>query len=84
MSKNQLESNIESLIFSSNPNQIYKKVKKSAILDEDFEDLQTLKDFINDKGRNKRTELKNNIDVYYIGPIPKDFQLMSEKFLNLI
>ena len=52
MSKIQLEPNIQSLIFSSNSNQIYKKVKKSAILQEDYEDLQTIKDFINDKDRN--------------------------------
>ena len=84
MTKYQLNSNIESLIFSSNPNKIYKKIKNGAILEEDFEDLQTVKDFINDKERNKKTKYKNNIDVYYIGEIPKEFQLISEKLLNLI
>ena len=84
MSRNQLNSKIESLIFSSNPNKIYKKLKKGAILEEDFEDVQTIKDFINDKERNKKTKLKNNIDVYYIGTIPQEFQLFSEKLLNLI
>ena len=84
MSKNQLNSKIESLIFSSNPNKIYKKLKKGAILEEDFEDVQTIKDFINDKERNKKTKLKNNIDVYYIGTIPQEFYLFSEKLLNLI
>ena len=49
MAKNQLNSKIESLIFSSNPNKIYKKIKKGAILEEDFEDVQTINDFINDK-----------------------------------
>ena len=82
MAKYQLNSNIESLIFSSNPNKIYKKIKNGAILEEDFEDLQTVKDFINDKERNKKTKYKNNIDVYYIGEIPKEFQLISEKLLN--
>ena len=84
MSKNQLKPIIKSLIFSSNPNQIYKKVKKSAILQEDYEDLQTIEDFINDKDRNKRTKLKNNIDVYYIGCIPKELQMFSEQLLNII
>lgn len=84
MAKNQLNSKIESLIFSSNPNKIYKKIKKGAILEEDFEDVQTINDFINDKERNKRTKLRNNIDVYYIGAIPQEFQTISEKLLNLI
>ena len=84
MAKNQLYSKIESLIFSSNPNKIYKKIKKGAILEEDFEDVQTINDFINDKERNKRTKLRNNIDVYYIGALPQEFQTISEKLLNLI
>ena len=84
MAKNQLNSKIESLIFSSNPNKIYKKIKKGAILEEDFEDVQTINDFINDKERNKRTKLRNNIDVYYIGALPQEFQTTSEKLLNLI
>ena len=84
MAKNQLNSKIESLIFSSNPNKIYKKIKKGAILEEDFEDVQTINDFINDKERNKRTKLRNNIDLYYIGAIPQEFQIISEKLLNLI
>ena len=32
MSKDQLDSHIESLIFSSNPQKIHKNVKKGAIL----------------------------------------------------
>ena len=84
MSKYKLISKIESLIFSSNLDKIYKKIKYGAILEEDFEDLQTVKDFINDKERNKRTKIKKYIDVYYIGEIPKDFQLIAEKLLNLI
>ena len=84
MAKNQLNSKIESLIFSSNPDKIYKKIKKGAILEEDFEDVQTINDFINDKERNKRTKLRNNIDVYYIGALPQEFQTISEKLLNLI
>jgi len=84
MAKNQLNSKIESLIFSSNPNKIYKKIKKGAILEEDFEDVQTINDFIIDKERNKRTKLRNNIDVYYIGALPQEFQTISEKLLNLI
>ena len=84
MAKNQLNSKIESLIFSSNPNKIYKKIKKGAILEEDFEDVQTINDFINDKERNKRTKLRNNIVVYYIGALPQEFQTISEKLLNLI
>lgn len=84
MAKNQLNSKIESLIFSSNPNKIYKKIKKGAILEEDFEDVQTINDFINDKERNKKTKLRNNIDVYYIGALPQEFQIISEKLLNLI
>ena len=84
MAKNQLNSKIESLIFSSNPNKIYKKIKKGAILEEDFEDVQTINDFINDKERNKKTKLRNNIDVYYIGVLPQEFQTISEKLLNLI
>jgi predicted Zn-dependent protease len=84
MAKNQLNSKIESLIFSSNPNKIYKKIKKGAILEEDFEDVQTINDFINDKERNKRTKPRNNIDVYYIGALPQEFQTISEKLLNLI
>ena len=84
MAKNQLNSKIESLIFSSNPNKIYKKIKKGAILEEDFEDVQTINDFINDKERNKRAKLRNNIDVYYIGALPQEFQTISEKLLNLI
>ena len=84
MLKNKLDSLIESLIFSSNPQKIYQNIKKGAILEEDYEDVQTIQDFINDKSRNKRTKIKNNIDVYYIGEIPKDLQLISEKLLNLI
>ena len=84
MAKNQLNSKIESLIFSSNPNKIYKKIKKGAILEEDFEDVQTINDFIKDKERNKRTKPRNNIDVYYIGALPQEFQTISEKLLNLI
>ena len=84
MAKNKMNSNLESLIFSSDQNKIYKKVKKGAILEEDFEDVQTVKDFINDKERNKKTKLKNNIDVYYLGALPEDFILISEKLLNLI
>ena len=75
---------MESLIFSSNPYLIYKKVKKGAILEEDFEDLQTVDDFVNDKEKNKKTKLKNNIDVYYIGSIPKELLIFSEKLLKLI
>ena len=84
MAKNKMNSNLESLIFSSDQNKIYKKVKKGAILEEDFEDVQTVKDFINDKERNKKTKLKNNIDVYYLGALPEDFISISEKLLNLI
>ena len=84
MSKKELDTRIESLIFSSNPQQIYKNIKKGAILEEDYEDIQTIQDFINDKTKNKRTKLKNNIDVYYIGGMPKDLQLISENLLNLI
>ena len=84
MSKKELDSQLESLIYSSNPQQIYKNIKKGAILEEDYEDIQTIQDFINDKTKNKRTKLKNNIDVYYIGGIPKDLQLISENLLNLI
>ena len=84
MSKDQLDSHIESLIFSSNPQKIYKNVKKGAILEEDYEDIQTIQDFLNDKTKNKRTKLKNNIDVDYIGGIAKDLYVMSENFLHLI
>ena len=85
MSKKDLKSkNIESLIFSSNPHKIYKNVKKGAILEEDFDDLQTIQVFINDKQRNKKTKIKKYLDVYYIGEIPKDFQVISENLLNLI
>ena len=84
MSDNGLDSRIKSLIFSSNPQKIYKSVKKGALLEEDYEDVQTIQRFFNYKAKNKRTKLKNNIDVYYIGGIPKDFQLMLEKLLNLI
>ena len=84
MSKKEINSKMESLIFSSNPHKIFKSVKNGAILEEDFEDIQTIKDFINDKERNKRTKLKNNIDVNYIGEIPEDLQIFSEKLLNLI
>ena len=84
MSKNQLNSKIESLIFSSNPSLIYEKVKYGSILEEDYEDLQTVKDFINDKERNKKTKLKNNIDVYYIGSMPKDFQFLAQKLFKLL
>ena len=28
--------------------------------------------------------VKNNIDVYYIGALPQEFQTISEKLLNLI
>ena len=82
--KNEIDSHMESLIFSSTPNKIYKKVKKGGILEEDFEDLQSIKDFINDKKRNKKTKLKNNIDVYYIGEIPKDLEIFLEKLLKII
>ena len=84
MSKKEINSKMESLIFSSNPHKIFKSVKNGAILEEDYEDIQTIKDFINDKERNKRTKSKNNIDVYYIGEIPEDLQIFSEKLLNLI
>ena len=84
MSKSKLDPKIESLIFSSNADKIYKSVKNGAILEEDYEDVQTIKDFINDKERNKRTKMKNNIDVYYIGEIPNDFKAFSEKLLKLI
>ena len=82
--KNQIDTYMESLIYSSNPNKIFKKVKKEAILEEDYEDLQSIQDFINDKKRNKKTKLKNNIDVYYIGTIPKDLEIFSEKLLKII
>ena len=84
MSKNQINPKIESLIFSSNVNKIYKSVKNGALLEEDFEDVQTVKDFINDKDRNKRTKMKNYIDVYFIGSLPQEFQIYAEKLLNLI
>ena len=84
MSKNQIGPKIESLIFSSNVNKIYKSVKNGALLEEDFEDVQTVKDFINDKDRNKRTKMKNYIDVYFIGSLPQEFQIYAEKLLNLI
>ena len=84
MSKNQIYPKIESLIFSSNVNKIYKSVKNGALLEEDFEDVQTVKDFINDKDRNKRTKMKNYIDVYFIGSLPQEFQIYAEKLLNLI
>ena len=84
MSKNQIDPKIESLIFSSNVNKIYKSVKNGALLEEDFEDVQTVKDFINDKDRNKRTKMKNYIDVYFIGSLPQEFQIYAEKLLNLI
>lgn len=84
MSKNQIDPKIESLIFSSNVNKIYKSVKNGALLEEDFEEVQTVKDFINDKDRNKRTKMKNYIDVYFIGSLPQEFQIYAEKLLNLI
>ena len=84
MSKNKIDPKIESLIFSSNPNKIYKPAKNGALLEEDFEDVQTVKEFINDKERNKRTKMKNNIDVYFIGSLPKEFQIFVEKLLKLI
>ena len=84
MSKIQIDPKIESLIFSSNVNKIYKSVKNGALLEEDFEDVQTVKDFINDKDRNKRTKMKNYIDVYFIGSLPQEFQIYAEKLLNLI
>ena len=84
MSKNQIDPKIESLIFSSNVNKIYKSVKNGALLEEDFEDVQTVKDFINDKNRNKRTKMKHYIDVYFIGSLPQEFQIYAEKLLNLI
>ena len=84
MSKNQIDPKIESLIFSSNVNKIYKSVKNRALLEEDFEDVQTVQDFINDKDRNKRTKMKNYIDVYFIGSLPQEFQIYAEKLLNLI
>ena len=84
MTTKNIDSKIKSLIFSSNTNLIYKNVKKGEILEEDYEDLQTIKDFINDKERNKRTKVKNNIDVYYIGGIPEEMQIFLEKLLNLI
>ena len=84
MSKDQIDPKIESLIFSSNVNIIYKSVKNGALLEEDFEDVQTVKDFINDKDRNKRTKMKNYIDVYFIGSLPQEFQIYAEKLLNLI
>ena len=84
MATKNIDSKIKSLIFSSNTNLIYKNVKKGEILEEDYEDLQTIKDFINDKERNKRTKVKNNIDVYYIGGIPEEMQIFLEKLLNLI
>ena len=84
MSKIQIDPKIESLIFSSNVNKIYKSVKNGALLEEDFEDVQTVKDFINDKNRNKRTKMKNYIDVYFIGSLPQEFQIYAEKLLNLI
>ena len=84
MSKNQIDPRIESLIFSSNVNKIYKSVKNRALLEEDFEDVQTVQDFINDKDRNKRTKMKNYIDVYFIGSLPQEFQIYAEKLLNLI
>ena len=84
MATKNIDSKMKSLIFSSNTNLIYKNVKKGEILEEDYEDLQTIKDFINDKERNKRTKVKNNIDVYYIGGIPEEMQIFLEKLLNLI
>ena len=84
MSKNKIDPKIESLIFSSNPNKIYKPAKNGALLEEDFEDVQTVKEFINDKERNKRTKMKNNIDVYFIGSLPKEFQIFVDKLLKLI
>lgn len=84
MAKNKIDQKIESLIFSSNPNKIYKPAKNGALLEEDFEDVQTVKEFINDKERNKRTKMKNNIDVYFIGSLPKEFQIFVEKLLKLI
>ena len=86
MSKNKTKINahMKSLIYSSNPNKIYKKVKKGEILEEDFEDLQSISDFINNKKRNKKTKSKSNIDVYYIGEIPKDLEILSEKLLKII
>jgi predicted Zn-dependent protease len=82
--KNKINAHMESLIYSSNPSKIYKKVKKGEILEEDYEDLQSINDFINDKKRNKKTKLKNNIDVYYIGEMPKDLEIFSEKLLKMI
>ena len=61
--KNKINVHMESLIYSSNPNKIYKKVKKGEILEEDYEDLQSINDFINDKKRNKKTKLKNSIST---------------------
>jgi len=80
----KFDSLIQSLIFSSNPKKIYKNVKYGSILEEDYEDIQTIQDYIKEKGKNKKTKLKENIDVYYIGIIPKEFQIFSEKLLNLI
>ena len=54
MSKNGLDSRIESLIFSSNPKKIYKRVKEEDILEEDYEDLQSIEDYIKDKQKIKK------------------------------
>ena len=72
------------LFLSSKPDLIYKPAKEGAVLEEDYEDFQTINIFKNDKERNKPTNKKRFCHIYYVGEIPNSFQKIIKQLFKYI
>jgi len=75
---------MEKLLISSGPDSIYKPLKSGAVLDEDYEDPETLEEYKNSEDRVNVTEQTRTLHVYYIGDMPESFQKLSKKLLEFV
>jgi len=78
------EKKMEALIRSSDPDLFYYPLKEGATLNEDYEDVQTIKLFLNHDKRNKVTSARNTFHVYFIGEMPDKFMELAQKLFKFI
>ena len=75
---------MEHLLTTSEPDSFFIPVKEGAILDEDYEDLQTYEKFASSRTRYKITKRRHTLHVYNIGKMPKRYQKLSLKLIEFI
>eukprot|EP00826_Nyctotherus_ovalis_P029995 TRINITY_DN2379_c0_g6_i1.p1 TRINITY_DN2379_c0_g6~~TRINITY_DN2379_c0_g6_i1.p1 ORF type:complete len:332 (-),score=81.15 TRINITY_DN2379_c0_g6_i1:118-1113(-) len=75
---------MESLLRSSDPELFYYPIKEGATLDEDFEDVQTVDDFLCSLDRDKVTSARHTFHVYFIGEIPAKLKKLAERLFKFL